>query len=109
MQILRRAALPLFVFAIFSAAHAQWEPMNPVTAVHQEKDAVVFTQRTGTLKIQVCSDSVLHILYSATANFPEREDYVITKRSWAGAPFTAVSTGDETTITTAALKVVVDR
>ena len=86
MQILRRAALPLFVFALFSAANAQWEPMNPVTSVHQEKDAVVFTLQTGTLKVQVCSDSVLHILYSATANFPEREDYVITKKSWAIRP-----------------------
>jgi alpha-D-xyloside xylohydrolase len=109
MQILRRAALPLFLCAVFSTANAQWDPMNPVTAVHQQKEAVVFTLQTGTLKIQVCSDSVLHIVYSATATFPEREDYVITKKSWAGAPFTVQSTDDATTITTAALKVVVTR
>ena len=109
MQNLRRAALPLFLCAVFSTANAQWEPMNPVTAVHQQKEAAVFTLQTGTLKIQVCSDSVLHIVYSATATFPEREDYVITKKSWAGAPFTVQSTDDATTITTAALKVVVTR
>jgi len=83
--------------------------MNPVTAVHQQKEAAVFTLQTGTLKIQVCSDSVLHIVYSPTATFPEREDYVITKKSWAGAPFTVQSTDEATTITTAALKVVVTR
>jgi len=109
MQNLRRAALPLFLCAVFSVANAQWEPMNPVTAVHQQKNAAVFTLQTGTLKIQVCSDSVLHIVYSATATFPEREDYVITKKAWAGAPFTVQSTDDATTITTAALKVVVAR
>src|SRR5260370_15755001 len=82
MRTLRRSCLPLFVIASFlslSSANAQWEPMNPVTTVHQEKDAVVFSLQTGTLKIQVCSDSVLRILYSSTSNFPERENYVVTK------------------------------
>src|SRR5882757_5604380 len=93
MRTLLRACLPLFLIASFlslslSTANAQWEPMNPVTAVHQEKDGVVFSLQTGTLKIQVCSDSVLRILYSGTSNFPEREDYVVTKKTWAGAPFT---------------------
>jgi alpha-D-xyloside xylohydrolase len=109
MQNLRPTPLPLFLCAVFSIANAQWEPMNPVTAVHQQKNAAVFTLQKGTLKIQVCSDSVLHVVYSATATFPEREDYVITKKSWAGAPFTVQSTDDATTITTAALKVVVAR
>ena len=109
MQSLRHTALSLFLFAMFSTASAQWEPLNPVAAVHQHKDAIVFTMQTGTLKIQVCSDSIIHILYSATASFPERQDYVVTKASWPGAPFTIQSTDDDTTITTAKLKVVVTR
>ena len=109
MQILRRLALPLFLIGTFSAALGQWEPMNPVTALHQEKDAVVFTMQRGTLKIQVCADSILHVLYSASATFQERENYVVTKTSWAGAPFTVVSTDEDTTVATAAMKVVVTR
>src|SRR5450432_3235898 len=109
MQTLGRAALPLFFFAFVSCAHAQWERMNAVTAVHWSKKDVVFTQQTGRMKIQVCSDTVLHIVYTTMPSFPGREDYVITKKSWAGAAFTVQSTDDETTITTGALRVVVAR
>jgi len=109
MQTLGRAALPLFFFAFVSSAHAQWERMNAVTAVHWSKKDVVFTQQTGRMKIQVCSDTVLHIVYTTMPSFPGREDYVITKKSWAGAAFTVQSTDDETTITTGALRVVVAR
>jgi len=109
MRNLRFAAFPLFLFALLPTANAQWEPMNPVTSVQQQKDAVVITMQTGTLKIQVCGDAVLRVLYSPTVVFPEHEDYVVTKKSWAGAPFTVQSTDDEITITTAALKAVVTR
>ena len=105
----RPAALSIVLLALATAAFAQWEPMNPVTALRQEKDAVVFTLQTGTLKIQICTDSVLHVLYSRTATFPEGEKYVVTKTAWPGAPFTVQSTDDETTIATARMKVVVTR
>ncbi len=109
MLTFRRIAFPLALLTLIAVAHAQWEPMNPVTATQQQKDSVIFTMQTGTLKIQVCSQSILHILYSATAAFPERPDYVVTKSTWAGAPFTLQNTDDEIAITTAALRVVVTR
>jgi alpha-D-xyloside xylohydrolase len=110
MQTLcRAAALSFLLLAILSTASAQWEPMNPVTAVQQQSDGVVFTMQSGTLKLQVCSDSIVHVLYSATATFPDRKDYVITKTSWAATPFTVQSTDDNITLTTAQLKVVVTR
>jgi alpha-D-xyloside xylohydrolase len=110
MQMLcRAAALSLLLFAILSTASAQWEPMNPVTAIQQQSDGVVFTMQSGILTLQVCSDSILHVLYSATATLPGRKDYVITKTSWAATPFTVQSTNDNITLTTAQLKVVVTR
>src|SRR5271168_1256057 len=60
--------------AIVATAAAQWTPMNPVTAVQQQSDGVVFTMHTGTLKLQVCAESVIHVLYSPTASFPDRKD-----------------------------------
>jgi len=104
----------IFSFVIISlstsSANAQWEPMNPVTTVHQEKDAVVFSLQTGTLKIQVLLDSVLRILYSFTGNFPERRELRgYDRKRGRRAPFTVQSTDDDTTITTATLKVVVSR
>ena len=75
-------------------AHAQWTAMNPVKHVQQQPDGALFTMGTGTLKVQVCADSVIHVLYSPTATFPKRTDFVVTKESWAGAQFTMQSTDD---------------
>ena len=83
--------------------------MNPVRKVQQESDGVVFSMGTGTLKVQVCSDSVIHVLYSATATFPKRADYVVTKESWPVAQWTMQSSDDAVTLTTSLLKVTVTK
>jgi len=98
----------LFV-ALIPLASAQWQPHNPVTAVQQQPDGVLLTQQAGTLKIVICSDSVIHVLYSATANFAEQPDYVVVKKDWPGGKFTFQSDDKETVLTTAALKVVVGK
>ena len=63
---------------------AQWTPMNPVRNVQQQADGVVLTMGTGTLKIQVCSDSIIRVLYSPTASFPKRTDLCGDQRELAG-------------------------
>jgi alpha-D-xyloside xylohydrolase len=92
-----------------SAAHGQWTAMNPVRKVQQEPDGVVFTLGTGTLKVQVCSDSVIHVLYSPTATFPKREDLVVIKESWPAAQWSMQSADDAVTLTTSLLKITVTR
>ena len=89
--------------------HAQWTAMNPVKKVQQQPDGALFTMGTGTLKVQVCSDSVIHVLYSPTASFPKRADFVVTKESWPAAQWTMQSTDDAVTLTTSLLKVTVTR
>ena len=83
--------------------------MNPVKQVQQQPDGALFTMGTGTLKVQVCSDSVIHVLYSPTATFPKRTDFVVTKESWPAAQFTMQSTDDAVTLTTSLLKITVTR
>src|SRR5450432_2136712 len=99
----------LLFLALIPFAAAQWAPHNPVSAVQQQPDGLVLTQQTGTLKIVVCSDSVIHVLYSATANFAEQPDYVVVKKDWPGAKFDLQSNDNEVTLSTAALKVVVGK
>jgi alpha-D-xyloside xylohydrolase len=103
--------LKLFVAVIvfISLAEAQWTPRNPVTGVQQQPDGVVLTLQSGALKIQVCTDSIVRVLYSASATFPEPPDYVVIKKDWPGAKFDFQATGDEITLSTAALKIVVAR
>jgi alpha-D-xyloside xylohydrolase len=92
-----------------TAGRAQWTAMNPVRKSQQEPDGVVFTLGTGTLKVQVCSDSVIRVLYSPTATFQKREDLVVIKESWPAAKWSMQSTDDAVTLTTALLKITVTR
>ena len=98
------AALILIPFAA-----AQWQPHNSVTGMQQQPDGILVTQQTGTLKIQVCSDSIIHVLYSATSSFQESPDYVVVKKDWSGAKFDVQSSDKEIVLSTAALKVVVGK
>ena len=104
-----------FLFGVFiclfcaAAAQAQWKPMNPVRDVQQQADGVLFTMGSGTLRVQVCSDSVIHILYSPTATFPKRADFVVTKETWPAAQWTMQSTDDAVTLATSLLKISVTR
>jgi alpha-D-xyloside xylohydrolase len=99
----------LLFLALIPFAAAQWAPHNPVTAVQQQPDGLLLTQQTGTLKIVVCSDSVIHVLYSATTNFAEQPDFVVVKKDWSGAKFDVQSNDNEVTLSTAALKLVIGK
>jgi alpha-D-xyloside xylohydrolase len=102
--------ITLFLLPEFTlTARAQWRPRNPVTAVQRQADAVVLTQQTGFLKIQVCSDSIVHVVYSPASSFQEHPNYVVTKTSWSTPQWSMQETPDEVTITTARLKVSVAR
>ena len=83
--------------------------MNPVRTIRQEADGVLFTMGTGSLKVQVCSDSVIRVLYSPTALFPKQADFVVTKQNWPATQWTMNSTDDAVTLTTSLLKVTVTR
>jgi alpha-D-xyloside xylohydrolase len=110
-QLIRRLH-PVLVFLVLSAApwaQAQWAPMNPVIAVRQEKDGVVFTMQTGTLKLQVCTDEIIRVLYSHTSSFPNLPEYVVTKTTWPPTQWSMQTADDSVTLTTAKLAVKVTR
>jgi alpha-D-xyloside xylohydrolase len=92
-----------------ATAYAQWAPRNPVTAIQQEVDGVVLTQKVGFLKLQVCADSIIHVLYTPTSTFQQHPNFVVAKTSWQTPQWTMLETPDEVTITTARLKVRVAR
>ncbi|HET9309121.1 MAG TPA: glycoside hydrolase family 31 protein [Candidatus Sulfotelmatobacter sp.] len=99
----------VYFLAFVTAAPAQWTPMNPVRTVQQEANGVVLSMGTGTLKVQVCSDAVIHLLYSPTAAFPKRTDYVVIKETWPATKWTMQSTDDAVTLSTSLLKVTIAR
>ena len=97
------------MLALTAPALAQWYPLNPVTAVSARAGGVELKMQTGVMRLQICTDSVVHVLYSPTGVFPERKDFVVVKDAWPNVDFTVHTTEKEVTLTTARLKVAVDR
>ncbi|HEY1464225.1 MAG TPA: glycoside hydrolase family 31 protein [Terriglobales bacterium] len=97
------------IVSLFPSANAQWAPKNPVVSFQKQADGVVFTMHSGTLKVLACSDSIIHVLYSATASFNEHPDFVVLKKDWPATQWTVDSTDNDVIISTAQLKVVVTR
>ena len=77
-----------FVFAVAPPLRAQWIPLNPVKSADPLPDGVLLTLDSGYLRLQVCSDSIIHIVYSPDRNIPEHPDFLVVKKEWAKAPFT---------------------
>ena len=111
---MKRALYFGFIFTtliVLSAGltQAQWTPMNPVRTFKQEGDGVVFSMGTGTLRVQVCSESIIRVLYSTTTTFPKRTDFVVIKDSWPAAKFSVQPSDDTITLSTSLLKITVTK
>jgi alpha-D-xyloside xylohydrolase len=105
-EIRGRLTLPL----LFAAAlHAQWIPANPVTGVQKTGDGVTLKLEKGVLRVQVCSPSILHVVYAPAEQTPNRPDFVITKTSWPSPQFTLDESAQAVTIATANVRVAVSR
>jgi alpha-D-xyloside xylohydrolase len=93
-----------------SSLAAQWLPVNPVKSVEPQPDGVVLVLQEGFLRFQVCSNSIVHVIYSLQRDIPQRQDFLVIKNSWPKSEF-ALNTGDPKSLilTTPALKIEVSR
>jgi alpha-D-xyloside xylohydrolase len=107
---LNRTCLRLLgILLLVLPASAQWTPLDPVTQVVKDSNGVRASFKSGAvLKLQVCSDSIIHVVYSPTGNFRSRSDDVVTKTSWSPASFTETPEDGKVSIATSALKVVIE-
>ncbi|MGC2551669.1 MAG: glycoside hydrolase family 31 protein [Candidatus Sulfotelmatobacter sp.] len=109
-RLLRFTLTILLAFEFSPTAVGQWAPMNPVVTVQAQPDGVILAMKSGTLRLQVCSDSIVHVLYSPTTSFPaSRPDPVVIKTTWPATKFTIQDNSGEITLITSQLKVVVAR
>src|SRR5579863_6502454 len=92
-----------------SLSHAQWTPLNPVRISQKISGGVEFKMEAGTLRLLVCSDTIIRVLYSPTDSFPDRPDYVITMKDWPATSWKLDSTDKDVTLSTPKLKVTVTR
>lgn len=62
----------------------------------------------GEMKITVCSESILHVMYSPSGVLPSGQDFVVTNHSWPATSFQVTNSADKITISTRTLKVTVN-
>jgi alpha-D-xyloside xylohydrolase len=103
------AGVLLLLFCLSSSAFAQWNPLNPVTGVNQQADGVVLTMRVGTLRLVVCSRSIVRVTYSLGAGIPDTPQYVVTRQSWPATDWALQSNDSDIQLTTTAMKVTVTK
>jgi alpha-D-xyloside xylohydrolase len=103
------AAALLCACLLTVSAWGQWNPANPVSAVERQADGAVFTLKSGTLRLQVCSDSVIHVIYSPASPVAAAKNLAIVKESWPAAQWTLEEGSNAVTLATSWLKIAVLR
>ena len=90
-------------------AAAQWKDLDPVTNVQREPDGVRFVVKSGVMKLQVCSDSIIRVLYTASQSFPDAPDYVVIKKNWPATQWSMQSGEESVVVSTNRVQVTVTR
>lgn len=67
---------------------AQWIAQNPLKSAEPLPDGAFLVLENGYLRIQVCSASIVHVVYSLDRNVPQHRDFLVTKKEWPKAEFT---------------------
>jgi alpha-D-xyloside xylohydrolase len=93
------------------AAHAQWNPPNPVVSFEKRSNGVEIHQKAGVLRLEVDAPDVLHVTYSALEGSPEvaPSDHVVIKHDWPAAEFDVTSDNKAITLSTQKMKAVIER
>jgi alpha-D-xyloside xylohydrolase len=98
-----------FVLGFGRAARGQWNPLNPVEKVERRPQMLLLTMKRGTLRLEVCANSIIRVTYSPTAAFPGRPHYVVIKKQWAKIPWTVSENAKQIALKTRRLTVTVTR
>ena len=61
------------------------------------------------MKLTVCSDGIIRVMYSPTPTLPAGQDFVVTNHSWPATSFKIADSSDHLTMSTQKLTVAVDK
>jgi len=92
-----------FVFLPAGVTPVEAAPI-PVTAVHREADGVTLARQPGALRLQVCTDRIVRVIYSPTGAIPKLENFVVIAK-WAPVPFQLRDTARAIIISTGKMQV----
>jgi alpha-D-xyloside xylohydrolase len=99
-----------FLAATFPVASAQWIAENPVRDFEKLPNGLLIHMQSGALRLEVCTESMLHVTYAPQWPPPaNRVELSIVKKEWSAVPWSAQSDAKSITLSTAQLKVAVNR
>jgi alpha-D-xyloside xylohydrolase len=81
----------------------------PVKSIHKDFDGVALTMSPGKMKLTVCSDGIVRVMYSPTETLPPGQDFVATNQFKKSASFKIADADGKVTVTTRKLKVSADK
>lgn len=99
----------VFVCALFFSVVRTFAVPIAVAGVKKDPDGVTFTMSPGKMKLTVCSESIVRVMYSPTATLPTGQDFVVTNHSWRATSFRVTDSSGKLTVITHKLKVAVDK
>jgi alpha-D-xyloside xylohydrolase len=108
MKPVHVAFLSLFVFFLLRMS-LQAASAIPVEKVEKQADGVLLKMRPGVLKIEVCTDSIIRVIYAPTDVLPKTLQTFTVNHSWTPVPFDLKEEGDSIAISTAKVTVEVER
>jgi len=95
----------IFLFACDLAA-AQWLPRNAVREAERVRDGALVTMETGYLRFTICSESIVHIVYSLERDVAKHPDFLVINNVWPKTEFSFQDSDSKTvTLSTSALKI----
>ncbi len=102
---------PCLLFSLFSlSAFAQWIPENPSLSFDKLPNGVLIHMQTGAMRLEVCTASVVHVTYAPQWPPPaNRPELSIIKKDWAPVAWDVQSDAKTITLSTAELKIAVNR
>jgi alpha-D-xyloside xylohydrolase len=105
--------LRLWAAAAFIAAHvvlvgALAAPIA-VQSIQTDADGVTLTMSPGTMKLTVCSDSIVRVMYSPGSTLPGGQGFVVTNHSLSTTSFRVADSPGEAAVTTGKLRITVDK
>jgi len=83
----------------------------PIAVKSFKKDAtgVTLAMSPGKLRLTVCTDGIVRVLYSPPDTLPAGQDFVVTNQAWPSTSFKVSEAEGKVSLTTHKLKVTVDK
>ena len=107
--MIKRLPILLLFVTIFNSLVLP-SPKIPVKSFTKQEDGVLFKTEPGLLKLQVCTDKIIRVIYTPKDKLPEKMDsHAVARFQWCKVPFNITQEKDEIILHTDKLQVIVNK